>query len=145
MSDPSRRAFLRGGFFRGLAGGETETPKPSEREVQTPVEAEPLAATEVEEPVVMPWERPKRRPSASDGPRRPAVVGTFQIATDKCLVYRGTVCSVCRERCPIPGCIELVDHRPVISSDLCDGCGLCVAGCPAPILAIRFVPPARTP
>ena len=144
MSDPSRRAFLRGGFFRGLAGRDEETP-PIEAQAR-PSETEPqVAASEDDEPVVMPWERPKKRPSASDGPRRPAVPGTFQIAADKCLAYRGTVCSVCRERCPIEGCIELVDHRPVISAELCDGCGLCVAGCPAPILAIRFVPPVRRP
>lgn len=136
MTDTTRRAFLRGGFFRDLVRTDIE-PQREKGAVEPSLRRE---EGEAEEQVTMPWERPSRRPSASDGPRRPAVAGTFEIARDKCLVYRGTTCSVCRERCPIAGCITLVEQRPVIASALCDGCGLCVSGCPAPVLAIRFVP-----
>ncbi|MFU8803469.1 MAG: 4Fe-4S binding protein [Bradymonadaceae bacterium] len=49
-----------------------------------------------------------------------------------CLAHLGTFCSVCRERCPEVGAIELVQDRPRINPGLCTGCGLCEEICPAP-------------
>ncbi|MEG0322445.1 MAG: 4Fe-4S binding protein, partial [Raoultibacter sp.] len=37
-----------------------------------------------------------------------------------------------RDECPIEGAITLDDHdRPVVHSDLCDGCGRCEEVCPS--------------
>jgi ferredoxin len=163
MSDApskSRRSFLFGSLFGAGAkdqdsegphttgsnpGVEPSAPAPDPH-ARPPSEA---AIPSLEEgPLPMPWEHKgpaRRRPQPGDGPRRPAIASTFQIAPDKCLAHRGQMCSVCRERCPIPGAITLTDHKPSIASDLCDGCGLCVQSCPAPILAIRFVAPPRPP
>ncbi len=74
---------------------------------------------------------------------RPARAGTFAIAEHLCIAWRGTSCSTCRERCPVPGVITVDAGRPTIDPATCTGCGECVAVCPAPILAIRFV--ARKP
>ena len=55
-----------------------------------------------------------------------------------CLAYRGTVCSVCVERCPVPGAIAVQSGRPSIVRDVCTGCGDCVARCPAPVNALSL-------
>jgi len=66
------------------------------------------------------------------------------VLVDACLATT-TSCSVCVERCPVPGSIELVDHRPYVVADHCDGCGICVQVCPAPILAFELVERAKAP
>ena len=53
-----------------------------------------------------------------------------------CIAYRGTLCTVCVERCPEPGAIVTAYGRPSIVSETCTGCGDCVAHCPAPINAL---------
>ncbi|MBA2661019.1 MAG: 4Fe-4S binding protein [Bradymonadaceae bacterium] len=49
-----------------------------------------------------------------------------------CLAHMGSFCTVCSERCPQPGAIELVNHRPRVNASLCSGCGVCEPMCPAP-------------
>ena len=122
----SRRGFLRGHF---RADPEVEAPVVHTESV------EPLPGGDPgPEALPMPWERGPR----PTGPQRPARPGGFVIAADKCLAHRGQACSVCRERCPVPGAIAVERGQPRIVADICDGCGVCVATCPAPILAIRF-------
>lgn len=62
-----------------------------------------------------------------------------------CLAHQGTFCSVCRERCPVPGAIELAGGKPIIVDDLCTGCGVCQFVCPAPENAILLMPLAVRP
>lgn len=81
----------------------------------------------------MPAGRPK------PGPMRPGRPGVFTISEQHCIAWKGTSCSTCRERCPVPGALTVASGRPTIDAALCTGCGDCVAVCPAPILAIRFV------
>lgn len=64
----------------------------------------------------------------------PQQVVTLQAAA--CIAYRGTLCTVCVERCPEPGAIVTAYGRPSIVSEACTGCGDCVAHCPAPINAL---------
>lgn len=59
-----------------------------------------------------------------------------------CLATR-SFCSVCVERCPRPGAIVVAQGRPRVVPEACDGCGRCVAACPAPVLAFALV--ARSP
>ena len=57
----------------------------------------------------------------------------------RCLATR-SFCSVCVERCPVPGAILVELGRPRVDPAKCDGCGRCVLTCPAPVLAFELVP-----
>jgi ferredoxin len=48
-------------------------------------------------------------------------------------------CTVCSERCPVPGAIVMTAGRPAVVPAACDGCGRCVATCPAPVLGFELV------
>jgi ferredoxin len=68
------------------------------------------------------------------------------IAGRFCLAYRHSFCSVCRERCPVPGAVVVERGLPRIDPALCNGCRICHDVCPAPVNAIRLVPrPAGVP
>ena len=60
------------------------------------------------------------------------------VLVEACLATR-SFCSVCVERCPLPGAIVVSGGRPRIVPEACDGCGRCVAACPAPVLALALV------
>ncbi len=62
-----------------------------------------------------------------------------------CLAHQGTFCSVCVERCPVPGAMELVDGKPIIDASICTGCGVCQYVCPAPENAILLMPLTARP
>jgi Pyruvate/2-oxoacid:ferredoxin oxidoreductase delta subunit len=49
-------------------------------------------------------------------------------------------CSVCVERCPVPGAISTERGLPMVSADACTGCGICHEVCPAPRKAILMLP-----
>ena len=84
-------------------------------------------------------------------PRRAAAVPRDDAAVARllptaCLAFRGTPCTSCVERCPVPGALRLVGERPTIDRDRCDGCGECIDVCPAPVPAIVRDPrPAQRP
>jgi ferredoxin-type protein NapF len=74
---------------------------------------------------------------------RSTVPWRAQAAIDKtCLATRGIVCRTCRDECPEDAVrFELAlggVARPHVLDDRCNGCGACVAACPAD--AIRIVP-----
>jgi len=62
---------------------------------------------------------------------------------DRCLAQQGVVCQVCTEHCPSravrfapqPGSIPV----PVLDASACQGCGACVATCPAQAISITEV------
>jgi Pyruvate/2-oxoacid:ferredoxin oxidoreductase delta subunit len=62
------------------------------------------------------------------------------IAGRHCLAYQNSFCSVCRERCPVPGAVVIERGIPRIDPAHCSGCRICHAVCPAPVNAIRLVP-----
>ena len=61
-----------------------------------------------------------------------------RILMDRCLAHMGGLCSTCVERCPKPGAIGLVDDKPVVDPDVCNGCHVCADMCPVPRPAIRM-------
>lgn len=77
----------------------------------------------------------------------PKVMGTAKITEHLCLAHHGTTCTVCSERCPVAGAIQVNRGKPTIDESTCVGCGVCRYVCPAPENAILLMPafirPAR--
>lgn len=76
---------------------------------------------------------------------QPRKMGVAWIQTMACLAHTGSFCSVCVERCPVPGAIEVSAGKPGIRADLCTGCGVCLHVCPAPSNAVVVMPLADRP
>jgi Na+-translocating ferredoxin:NAD+ oxidoreductase RNF subunit RnfB len=74
---------------------------------------------------------------ADDVPQLALILDRF------CLAWQGSFCSVCAERCPVPGAIVTRMGKPSVVPDLCTGCRICHDVCPAPKNAVFLV--ARTP
>ena len=70
----------------------------------------------------------------------PKVMGTARVTEPLCLAYRGTICTVCSERCPVHGAIDVTHGKPTIVEAVCVGCGVCRYVCPAPENAILLMP-----
>jgi len=62
----------------------------------------------------------------------PVAMGIAKIDSVTCLAFQGTVCTVCVEHCPVEGAITMEAGRPIINSESCTGCGVCLYVCPAP-------------
>lgn len=78
-------------------------------------------------------------------PDQPRTMGVAWIQTEACLAYTGSFCSVCAERCPVPGSIDVTSGKPSIRADACTGCGVCATVCPAPTNAVVVMPIADRP
>ncbi|MCC6358965.1 MAG: 4Fe-4S dicluster domain-containing protein [Phycisphaerales bacterium] len=76
---------------------------------------------------------------------RPLKMGVAYVERAACLAYTGSFCTVCAERCPVPGAIELSQGKPTIRAERCTGCGVCAEVCPAPANAIVVMPLADRP
>ncbi|MCC6358981.1 MAG: 4Fe-4S binding protein [Phycisphaerales bacterium] len=72
-------------------------------------------------------------------------MGVAYIERADCLAYTGSFCTVCSERCPVPGAIELSQGTPTIRAERCTGCGVCAEVCPAPANAIVVMQLADRP
>lgn len=72
-------------------------------------------------------------PLSPPGPMVAVIQGRF------CLAYR-SFCSVCVERCPVPGAITVERGIPSVNAAACTGCGICAQVCPAPRNAILQTP-----
>ncbi|MBL8719107.1 MAG: 4Fe-4S binding protein [Myxococcales bacterium] len=94
-------------------------------------DVEPVKTSSIGTPNAPPIQvpRPVARPFA----------GVARVRPDACLAYR-SFCSACAERCPVPAAI-VVDAlgRPRVDESLCNGCGVCLTVCPAPVLAFEIV------
>lgn len=75
----------------------------------------------------------------------PVMIGTAKVTAHLCIAYHGTTCTVCSERCPVEGAIEVQQGKPTIKEDLCTGCGVCRYVCPAPENAILLMPTFSRP
>lgn len=103
-------------------------------------------------PVIEPLEAPCRMcpdvpcvkacPTGALREDAPRVLGRAVIGAD-CLALRGSSCSVCAERCPVPGALRLEGGRPVVDASRCTGCGVCQHVCPAPRNPVIILPLLR--
>jgi ferredoxin-type protein NapG len=78
-------------------------------------------------------------------PDVPKKIGIAHLQTYNCLAHNRTICTVCEERCPVDGAIELHRGRPRIIDENCTGCGVCHSVCPAPVNAIMIMPVPNRP
>lgn len=70
----------------------------------------------------------------------PKMIGTARITEHLCLAHHSTTCTVCSERCPIEGVIQVIEGKPRIDENTCTGCGVCRYVCPAPENAVLLMP-----
>ena len=70
----------------------------------------------------------------------PVAMGLAKIDSNLCLAFNGTVCTACVERCPVENAITMEAGHPVVDSDICTGCGVCLYVCPGPENTIRLIP-----
>ncbi len=75
----------------------------------------------------------------------PTKMGTAMVQVMDCLAWQRSFCTVCEERCPVPGAITLEEGKPTVQSSSCTGCGVCLHVCPAPRKAILLLPEMRRP
>ncbi len=61
-----------------------------------------------------------------------------------CLAYT-SFCSVCVERCPVPGAMTAEKGIPRVLPTACTGCGICHDICPAPTNAVLVIPRRKVP
>jgi ferredoxin-type protein NapG len=73
-------------------------------------------------------------------PDQPLRMGRAMIVEQTCLAHQGTFCTVCSERCPVPGAIVLSGGKPRVVEERCTGCGVCFHVCPAPQNAVIAMP-----
>ncbi|MBI3926454.1 MAG: 4Fe-4S binding protein [Armatimonadetes bacterium] len=71
----------------------------------------------------------------------PQKMGTARIDARLCLPS----CTLCGERCPIPGAISHREGRAAIDPETCTGCGVCLHVCPAPRKAVLLTPESDRP
>jgi Pyruvate/2-oxoacid:ferredoxin oxidoreductase delta subunit len=75
----------------------------------------------------------KRAEKSLEPEARPADRSLVAIIQGRfCLAYRKSFCTVCSERCPEPGAIQIENGFPRVMAELCTGCGICREVCPAP-------------
>ncbi|MBP7949244.1 MAG: 4Fe-4S binding protein [Verrucomicrobiales bacterium] len=74
----------------------------------------------------------------------PSVLRTAVIQGRFCMALT-SFCSVCTERCPVPGAMHRERGLPQVISDVCTGCGICQEVCPAPRNAVLLLPRRRAP
>lgn len=80
---------------------------------------------------------------SAPGPGRcaaPVAGMVVRVRPQLCLAWQGSFCSTCSERCPVEGAISVELGRPRVEESRCNGCGLCVQACPAPLNALEFLP-----
>ena len=131
----SRRAFL------GLRRREEEPRPPmAPAPVSAPVASEPGFSLEA-----FYASRARSGEAASGLPVSSPREGPMpvRVRPQLCLAWQGSFCSTCSERCPIEGAIAVESGRPRVVEARCNGCGLCVQVCPAPLNAFELLPPRQ--
>lgn len=94
----------------------------------------------------------RRTAEATQAVRKPGASAPFTQPQDRVAVIQGrfclaytSFCSVCAERCPVPGAMKVEKGIPMVVPDACTGCGVCHDVCPAPTNAVLVLPRRRTP
>ena len=68
-------------------------------------------------------------------------MGEAVVDTETCFAFLGILCRACIDICPFQdtAIFQNLDLEPVVDTEFCIGCGLCVKACPAEPEAIRVL------
>ena len=70
-------------------------------------------------------------------------LGSARIVERDCLPFAGPECGACADLCPPGvGALSISQRRPVIDTERCIGCGICIEACPCSPPTIVLDPPA---
>lgn len=133
MSD-AKKPFSLGDFYAKRSPGAEGDAIPR-FDVRVPTEPPETTSVGVTRGVLPSWRmrrEPRQRPTVKLG-------GPVYVVRSACLAWQGTPCWTCSEACPIEGAITVDAARPIVDASRCDGCGECVAACPAPHNALKLV------
>jgi ferredoxin-type protein NapF len=63
-------------------------------------------------------------------------IGTAQLNRETCIAWDDVICMACSGRCDYHAINTAHQRRAQIDTELCNGCGMCVAACPVQALSI---------
>jgi Pyruvate/2-oxoacid:ferredoxin oxidoreductase delta subunit len=104
--------------------------------------------------VLRPWQNRMAKPSATlrdaavreTAPSSPshaavpaAVLNHVAVVQGRFCIALTSFCSVCVERCPVPGAMVSQRGMPTVVPEVCTGCGICFDVCPAPRKAVLML------
>ena len=80
-------------------------------------------------------------------------MGLAVIDIENCLSWQGLRCEICHRECPVKDTAITIEHHPrklskhamfipLVHSNACTGCGICVKACPTDEPAIKVVEPS---
>ncbi|SHN63752.1 4Fe-4S dicluster domain-containing protein [Desulfitobacterium chlororespirans] len=61
-------------------------------------------------------------------------IGLAEVKKDICIAWDSVGCTICQEECPYDAILLDGQRRPIVESEKCNGCGLCVKVCPALVM-----------
>lgn len=61
-------------------------------------------------------------------------IGLAVVKKDICIAWDSMGCTICKDECPYDAIRLDEQRRPVVDSEKCNGCGLCVKVCPALVM-----------
>lgn len=68
----------------------------------------------------------------------PKSAGQAEVDADKCLAWRGVVCTTCYSCCQHEALRPDQRRRPTVANHACTGCGACVSVCPTGAITVAF-------
>lgn len=90
-------------------------------------------------------QRPVEPPNPPPSSPPPKPVDQVAIIQGRFCIALTSFCSVCHERCPVPGAMRVERGLPTVVADVCTGCGICHDVCPAPRNAVLLMPRRKPP